>query len=71
MASKDKVAFVRTKEFESIDEELSAALSQLDESNQRIATLLETEPKPVFVDGIAPAEESDEPEPETASDTNA
>jgi hypothetical protein len=43
MAGKDKVSFVRSKDFESIDDELNAAMDQLEDTNERIAKLLETE----------------------------
>ncbi len=67
MASKEKVTFVRSKEFESIDDELSAALNQLEESNERIVRLLESEPKPVFVEGLMAGGTEDEADSGTES----
>lgn len=43
MPGKEKVAFVRSKDFESIDEELGNALNLLEEANDRVSHLLETE----------------------------
>lgn len=65
MASKEKVSFVRSKEFESIDDELSEALNQLDASNERIVKLLESEPTPIFAEGRAATEVEEETEPGT------
>lgn len=62
MAAKEKVTFVRSKEFESIDDELSAALDQLEDVNQRIVDLLSTESTPVPISGL-------EPEPEGSGES--
>jgi hypothetical protein len=43
MSRKEKVSFVRTIDFESLDEELSQAMEALDDTNSRITELLETE----------------------------
>ena len=40
---KEKVEFVRGEAFDAVDEELSSAMSLLDETNTRIAELLNTE----------------------------
>lgn len=40
---KEKVEFVRPEAFEAVDEELSSAMSLLDETNTRIAELLNSE----------------------------
>ena len=43
MANKGKVAFIRTTDFESVDEELTAALNRLEDANERIVQLLESQ----------------------------
>ncbi len=61
MAGKEKIAFVRSKDFESIEDDLTEALNGLEEANDRILKLLETEKPPVAIDS-APAESSELPE---------
>lgn len=66
MSAKEKISFVRSKEFETIDEELNSALDQLDQVNQRIVDLLSTEPAPV--PGAMPEEEpAEEGAPDAAA----
>ncbi|HPO15493.1 MAG TPA: hypothetical protein PLI09_18770 [Candidatus Hydrogenedentes bacterium] len=63
MSGKEKVSFVRSKDFESIDDELTEALNGLDEANDRILKLLETEPPPITGEaGAQPAPEEESPE---------
>jgi len=40
---KEKVEFIRTEQFEAVDDELGNAMSALDEANTRILDLLATE----------------------------
>lgn len=50
MAGKEKISFVRSKDFETIDDDLTEALNGLEEANDRILKLLETEKPPVLID---------------------
>ena len=59
MVKKRDVAFVRSDDFETIDEELTAAMSGLDAANDRVLTLL---------DGERAAAEEDAAEEETAEE---
>jgi len=43
MTKKGKVPFVRSQDFESVDEALTAAIADLDEANLRIQELLESQ----------------------------
>ena len=43
MSKKEKVALQRSDDFEEMDELLSSALADLDESNQRVLSILENE----------------------------
>jgi hypothetical protein len=66
---REKVTFVRSREFETVDDELTAALDQLDQVNQRIVDLLSTEAppppetetveSPAGADNDGPAQESE------------
>lgn len=40
MSTKNKVQFVRTSDFETVEDDLAAAMEQLDDANLRIDTLL-------------------------------
>lgn len=63
MSGKEKVSFVRSKDFESIDDELTEALNGLDEANDRILKILESEPPSITADaGAQPAPEEESPE---------
>ncbi len=50
-----KVTIIRSEEFASVEDELTAALDQLEQSNSRIQALLESE-RAVLADG--PTEDS-------------
>jgi hypothetical protein len=50
MTDKEKITIVRSDDFTSVDEELSDAISQLDESNARIIDLLENDSTEVSVE---------------------
>ena len=43
MSRKEKVSIIRSEEFASVEDELTAALDQLEQSNSRIQALLESE----------------------------
>ena len=43
MSRKEKVSIIRSEEFASVEDELAAALDQLEQSNSRIQALLESE----------------------------
>ncbi len=43
MPKKDKISFLHSDDFESIDDELTAAMSRLEETNERIVSLLESD----------------------------
>ena len=43
MSRKDKVTIIRSEEFASVEDELAAAVDQLEQSNLRIQALLESE----------------------------
>ena len=43
MSRKDKISIIRSDEFASVEDELAAALDQLELSNARIQALLESE----------------------------
>lgn len=58
MANKEKVNFIRSNDFESVDEELTAALNQLENANERIVQLLESQTR-------GPGPETDSPEMQT------
>ena len=62
MAAKESVNFKRSEDFESIDDELTEALSALDEANVRVLDLLETESHtPISAEENAPSQEDGEP----------
>ncbi len=66
MPGKEKIAIVRSKDFESVDEELCHALERLEEVNDRVQQLLETEAH------VAPATEAaDDGAPETGASESA
>lgn len=57
MSKKDKVSFVRTNDFEAVEEELNSALTLLDETNERVGELLSREHGQLEIPGVAqPAE---------------
>jgi hypothetical protein len=43
MARKDKISIIRSEEFASVEDELAAAVDQLENANSRILALLESE----------------------------
>jgi hypothetical protein len=43
MSRKDKISIIRSEEFASVEDELAAAVDQLEQSNSRIQALLESE----------------------------
>ncbi len=47
MARKEKVTLIRSEDFASVEDELSAALEQLENANTRVLDLLATETAPV------------------------
>ena len=43
MSRKDKIAIIRSEEFASVEDELAAAVDELENANSRIQALLESE----------------------------
>ena len=43
MSRKDKISIIRSEEFASVEDELAAAVDQLENANSRIQALLESE----------------------------
>lgn len=77
---KEKVEFIRTEQFEAVDDELGNAMSALDEANTRILDLLGTEARgdlpgldspPIDAPGATPVygESDDPPAPAKAPGT--
>ncbi len=57
MSRKDKLSILRTEEFADVEDELSAALEQLESANNRVQALLESEKAPV--EGMLPLDATD------------
>ena len=53
MAKKEKIDIVRSKDFSSVDDELAAALAQLDEANVRVTEVLDSEKLDALLNGAA------------------
>lgn len=68
MSKKEKISFLNSNEFESIEDELTAALSRLEEANERISGLLhgETADPDAGEAADAPEEPADTEAPESA-----
>ncbi len=66
MSPKEKVHFIRSTDFEAVDEELSEAMSGLDEANSRILELLNSETAPESGEEAAPDEPAAEAPPSGA-----
>lgn len=57
MSRKDKLSILRTEEFADVEDELSAALEQLESANNRVQALLESEKAPM--EGMLPLDAPD------------
>lgn len=44
---REKITFIHTDDFESVDEELTQAMGELDQANDRVLDLLRSTPPPI------------------------
>ncbi len=66
MAKKEKIDIVRSKDFSSVDDELAAALAQLDEANVRVTEVLDSEKLDALLNGAAESDSASVAEEATA-----
>ncbi len=66
MAKKEKIDIVRSKDFSSVDDELAAALAQLDEANVRVTEVLDSEKLDALLNGAAESDSAPVAEETTA-----
>ena len=64
MSRKDKIAIIRSEEFASVEDELAAAVDELENANSRIQALLEYE---TAIMGESTAEDAAESAPAVAN----